>query len=60
MASNLMEWTTETSNVSNNPCVTRGGRFNYDGDTTSHRGMYGTDYGDNLITGCRPLLYINV
>ncbi len=60
MASNLMEWTTETSNASDNPCVTRGGRFNYDGDTTSHRGTYSTDYGGNSITGFRPLLYINI
>ena len=58
MASNVIEWTTETSSESSFHCVSRGGCYNSSYSYASHRG-YGNTYGyDNI--GFRPLLYVNV
>ena len=59
MASNVREWTTETSYYSGNPCVTRGGDY-YDSDFyTSYRyGNATSGSFDNV--GFRPLLFVNV
>ena len=59
MASNILEWTTETSSRADNPCVYRGGNYSWTSDYTSVR--VGT--GDSFIhasIGFRPILYINV
>ena len=56
MASNVLEWTTETSSNSYGPCVLRGGRYDYSGGYTSHRN-YDNTFGGSFI-GFRPLLYL--
>ena len=57
MASNCNEWTTESKNLSSNPCVSRGGCYNY-GDcyasTRFNLYLFGA-YGDNSF---RPLLIV--
>ena len=59
MASNIFEWTTETSFDSSIPCVNRGGRYN-----GSYRDIYTSyrcnDYTSHSISriGFRPLLYL--
>ena len=59
MASNIWEWTTETSIFSELPCVLRGGSYDYDGNYTSLR--YGAKTVDNRhYGGFRPILYVNV
>ena len=57
MASNVQEWTTETSSNSGSPCVFRGGSYYYgDGCTSFHYGGYtSSSYG---FVGFRPLLYL--
>ena len=58
MASNVIEWTTETSSIS--PCVGRGGSYyDYSGYCTSYRFYNNTSY-NNYDIGFRPLLYVNV
>ena len=61
MSSNEMEWTTETSNFSDKPCIARGGFFNSNEVYTSVRNSwsrYETFHSD--IGSCfRPILYIN-
>ena len=57
MASNINEWTTETSSDSSNPCVNRGGFCSGSFSCTSTR------YGDTTSSsyynlGFRPLLYL--
>ncbi len=57
MASNIREWTTETSDNSSIPCVSRGGSHRRNSYYTSDR------YGDNIsgvidFFGFRPLLYL--
>ena len=59
MASNIYEWTTETSSFSYEPCVVRGGRYNGSTYYTSHRTRFGTS-GSLDVFGFRPLLYVNV
>ena len=60
MASNILEWTTETSNISNGPCVVRGGNYGYSSDYTSIRSNgISTSYSDFRM-GFRPILYVNV
>ena len=60
MASNTIEWTTETSNISNGPCVVRGGNYGYSSDYTSIRSNgISTSYSDFRM-GFRPILYVNV
>ena len=59
MASNVYEWTTETSSNSGYPCVLRGGVYDYSLYCTSLRGYCVTFNGYGSI-GFRPLLYVNV
>ena len=57
MASNVREWTTETSSRSYGPCVNRGGIYFSSSYYTSGRDFDSTSYSiDNL--GFRPLLYL--
>ena len=58
MASNVSEWTTETSSESSYPCAYRGGFYGYSSGYTSGRYDYGDSYVDGI--GFRPLLYVNV
>ena len=59
MASNIGEWTTETSSHSTNPCVRRGGNY-YDNDFyTSTRNIFLVTSSSDLV-GFRPILYVNV
>ena len=57
MASNIWEWTTETSNDSSNPCVYRGGINNSLNHYTSYRYRYHTSL-SHYNFGFRPLLYL--
>ena len=58
MASNIKEWTTETSGNSSNPCVIRGG-YCYDSSLcTSSRVYSGNTSISNKYIGFRPLLYL--
>ena len=57
MASNIREWTTETSSVSGTPCVNRGGYYNNSSLYTSNRPGYVTS-GSSGNVGFRPLLYL--
>ena len=59
MASNVIEWTTETSDRSNSPCVGRGGIYFNSGFYTSDRGSYHTSDSDDSY-GFRPLLYVGL
>ena len=55
MAGNCFEWTTETYSNSSNPCVLRGGIYNY--TYTSFRVGYSASYAVNYFS-FRPLLYL--
>ena len=57
MAGNCLEWTTETSNISSAPCVSRGGGYNYSNIHTSSRNNSSTS---DAFSYCsfRPLLYL--
>ena len=59
MASNLREWTTETSYDNNNPCVITGGHYcdknNYTGQKNG-----GTVLFSSSSVGFRPILYVNI
>ena len=57
MASNIEEWTTETSDFSILPCVYRGGLCNYSLYYASNRGNNNTSGSSDNI-GFRPLLYL--
>ena len=57
MASNVIEWTTETSSISFYPCVGRGGSYDYSDDYTSIRNYINTSGGYSDL-GFRPLLYL--
>ena len=57
MASNIREWTTETSDISSGPCAYRGGGYNHSSIYTSSRNNgYTSSSGDYV--GFRPLLYL--
>ena len=59
MASNVIEWTTETSIYSNSPCVFRGGIYGSSDGYTSVR--YGTDTSNSSVgVGFRPLLFVGL
>ena len=65
MASNIWEWTTETSYISSVPCVFRGGSYGNSDYYASHRNDYYTSFRSSSITsysddnrGFRPLLYL--
>ena len=59
MASNVYEWTTETSIDSDSPCVGRGGAYDYSYNYTSSRnnGSASDSYGN---VGFRPLLFVGL
>ena len=57
MAGNLREWTTETSDVSANPCVVRGGNYCDNDFYTGYRD-YGSISVSNINIGFRPILYL--
>ena len=57
MASNLYEWTTETSSYSDFPCVTRGGGYSSSDYYTSLRFDDGPSY-SFVYLGFRPLLFV--
>ena len=57
MASNIREWTTETSSDSSNPCVYRGGIYDGNSSCTSNRYDYHTSR-STADFGFRPLLYL--
>ena len=57
MASNVYEWTTETSNHSGSPCVSRGGVYVNSNRYTSFRYGGTTSYSYDLV-GFRPLLFV--
>ena len=59
MASNIREWTTETSSNSNSPCVYRGSYYNSSYDCTSTRYHSGTSSSCDYI-GFRPLLFVGL
>ena len=59
MASNVLEWTTETSSNSSFPCVGRGGDYYSSSSYTSSRSSISTS-GSNDSIGFRPLLYLQV
>ncbi len=58
MAGNLREWTTETSNFYDNPCVLRGGCYGTVNGCTGGR-YYNSTFASYNNYGFRPLLYIN-
>ena len=58
MASNVVEWTTETSSGSIGSYVGRGGRCDLSDIYTSYRGNYTPNSYSGV--GFRPLLYVNV
>ena len=57
MASNILEWTTETYLDSSYPCVGRGGFYNNSVFHTCYR-SYGNTSNSNDNLGFRPLLYL--
>ena len=57
MASNCLEWTTETSSYSGTPCTYRGGYYNYSNDYTSGRYGNSTSDGSDGVS-FRSLLYM--
>ena len=57
MASNVLEWTTETSSFSSFPCVSRGGIYGGSDVCTSSRYYRLTSYSRSTF-GFRPLLYL--
>ena len=59
MASNIYEWTTETSSRALYPCVYRGGFCSSGIRYTSNRVYNGTSCSNDGV-GFRPLLYVNV
>ena len=59
MASNVLEWTTETSDYSYRPCVTRGGSYNDSYSYTSNRVIDGTSSSIDR-NGFRPLLFVGL
>ena len=58
MASNIYEWTTETSSDSNYPCVFRGGLYDFSYNYTSFRGRDHVPSSNSGYFGFRPLLYL--
>ena len=57
MASNVQEWTTETSSNSDYPCVCRGGAYNGSAFFTSGCRYSFTSFSSDIV-GFRPLLYL--
>ena len=60
MASNLAEWTTETTSNSTNFCTSRGGNCNDRGNTYSNYRGADSIYVNINIIGFRTIIYINI
>ena len=58
MASNCVEWTTETFSDYGSPCTYRGGLCSYSGSYTSVRNRTDNTSGSNGIISFRSLLYM--
>ena len=58
MASNVLEWTTETSSNSGYPCVSRGGYYDFGSGVCASGRYYNGTSGSDDIVGFRPLLYL--
>ena len=58
MASNVLEWTTETSSNSNYPCVDRGGFYDFGSGVCASGRYYSSTSGRDYFIGFRPLLYL--
>ena len=58
MASNCYEWTTETSNLENNPAVARGGHYDNTNYYTSRRPKGAPVTNSGVYYTFRPLLYV--
>ena len=58
MASNIVEWTTETSRDSSNRCVVRGGYYGDRNNYTSFRYSHNGTSDSYSSIGFRPLLYL--
>ena len=59
MASNIREWSTETSDDPTGPCVYRGGSYSHNFCNTSYRDDNNISCSVNSV-GFRPILYINI
>ena len=57
MASNCMEWSTETWDNIDNPCTYRGGNYPYDYKYTSNRSNLDTKH-STVNYSFRPILYL--
>ena len=57
MASNIREWTTETSSISGYPCISRGGDYSGSNYYAGYRSSSDTSFSGGNI-GVRPLLYL--
>ena len=57
MASNIFEWTTETSNNSRYPCVRKGGCYDRSDFYTSNR-LDNFTSSSSVVVGFRPLLFV--
>ena len=60
MASNVLEWTTETSNTSDYTCVNRGGSYGISRSFYTSYRNYGTTSNSTVDLGFRPLLFVNI
>ena len=58
MGGNCVEWTTETSNNADTPCVYRGGNSNNSNDYTANRHADSTTAGNGSTYSFRPILYL--
>ena len=57
MAANVREWSTESYNDSNTPCVRRGGNYTYNTNYAASRDIYNTSNSYTAI-GFRSILYL--
>ena len=57
MSSNISEWTTETFDSLDAPCVNEGGNYTSANSYTSHRGKCDISYSHSYV-GFRPILYL--
>ena len=58
VASNIKEWTTETYDRSDSPCVSRGSKYNRSSDTPSNRNTHSATTYSNEENGFRAILYL--
>ena len=58
MAGNCYEWSTETNNVSNSPCLGRGGNYNSSTSSPSSRNITSSASSAIAMISFRPVLYM--